>query len=223
MQESDQKTRNPPAFPVTRRSALQGLAGGLGLALGVPAAAHGANHPLAAHIAQRAPATPTAARTPDAPKFLDAHQFATLTIVSDIIVPGSVASGSPLYIDSVLAIEREDVRRTFVGALAALDAVARDRHGATFRAVAAAQQLSLLEEAAAAAPEQPASAPPPPDAPAPSSHAPRTVPLRHPVSILKTWIAGAHYSSEAGMKTLGFTGTVFFQDYPACAHADGHQ
>ena len=40
---------------------------------------------------------------------------------------------------------------------------------------------------------------------------------------LKSWIAGAHYSSEAGMKELGFTGNMFFQSFPACTHAEDHE
>lgn len=207
---------------MTRRSALQGLAAGLGLAVGAPAAAHESHHPLAAHVAQR-PAKPSPAGSDAGPRFLDAHQFATLTLVSDLIVPGSVASGSPQYIDEVLAIESEDVRRTFVSALAAFDAVARTEHGAPFRAIPAAQQRALLEAAAAVSPEPPPPTPPPTDAPAPSPAAPRTITLTNPLNVLKTWIAGAHYSSEAGMKELGFTGNVFFQSFPACTHADGHQ
>ncbi len=85
------------------------------------------DHPLAAHVAHRPqkapPAAPTTAFTP---RFFDAHQFATLTVVSELIVPGSVASGSPAYIDEVLAVEHDDVRLRVVSALAAVDAAARE-------------------------------------------------------------------------------------------------
>jgi hypothetical protein len=182
----------PTTSAMTRRSALQGLAAGLGLAAGSPADAHELHHPLAAHVAQRRtkPVVTAAARKP---QFLDAHQFATLTAVSELIVPGSVASGSPAWIDEVLAIEHDDVRRTLIGALAALDAAARDQHRSTFRGLSAAQQPVLLES------------------------------LAGPLATLKSWVAGAHYSSEAGMKELGFTGTVFFETFPACTHPEGHQ
>ena len=150
------------------------------------------HHPLAAHVAQR-PAKPAATQVAKKPQFFDAHQFATLTIVSELIVPGSVASGSPAWIDEVLEVEHDDVRRTFVSALAALDAAAREQHGSTFRALPAAQQPVLLES--------------------------QTTPL----ATLKSWVAGAHYSSEAGMKELGFTGSVFFESFPACTHAEGHE
>lgn len=184
-------TTNVLSPGISRRSALQGLAAGLGLAVGAPADAPDV-HPLAVHVAQR-PAKPAAAKPVATPKFLDAHQFATLTLVSELIVPGSVASGSPAWIDEVLAIEHDDVRRAFVSALGAIDAAARDQHGATFRALPAEQQPALLESLAA------------------------------PLATLKSWVAGAHYSSEAGMKALGFTGSVFFPNFPACTHADGHE
>jgi hypothetical protein len=179
------------ASAITRRSALQGLAAGLGLSLSHPAEASDVHHPLAAHVAQRpSRPAPKAARKP---QFFDAHQFATLTLVSELIVPGSVASGSPAFIDDVLAVEHDDVRRTFVSALAAVDVAARAAHGATFRSLTAGQQPAVLES------------------------------LTKPLATLKSWIAGAHYSSEAGMKELGFTGNVFFQRFPACTHAEGHQ
>ena len=177
---------------MTRRTALQGLAAGLGLAIGSPAEGH--DHPLAAHVAQRQRAKPAPTKAAAAtPQFFDAHQFATLTLVSELIVPGSVASGSPAWIDEVLAIEHDEVQRPMVSALAAVDAASREQHGKTFRALTAAQQAPLLED------------------------------LGKPLATLKSWVAGAHYSSEPGMKELGFTGSVFFQTFPACTHPEGHE
>lgn len=40
---------------------------------------------------------------------------------------------------------------------------------------------------------------------------------------LKEWIVGAYYSSEIGMRELGWTGNVFHQELPGCTHPDGHQ
>jgi len=190
--QSAMSTEVPATKGMSRRGALQGLAAGLGLAVGAPAGAHQSPHPLAAHVAQR-PARPAASAAPKKPQFFDAHQFATLNLVSELIVPGSVASGSPAWIDEVLAIEHDDVRQGFVSALAALDAAARDQHGSTFRTLSAAQRPILLESLAA------------------------------PLATLKSWVAGAHYSSEAGMKELGFTGNVFFESFPACTHPEGHK
>ena len=187
---ADAAEQTGAASGISRRSALQGLAAGLGLGFGAIDGGADAHHPLAAHIVQRPAKAASAA--PPTPLFFDAHQFATLTVVCDLIVPGAVASGSPAYIDSVLAVEHDEVRITVVSALSAVDAKARDVHGATFRALDASQQAALLES------------------------------LGGPLATLKSWVAGAHYSSEAGLKSLGFTGMVFFQEFPACQHAEGH-
>ena len=40
---------------------------------------------------------------------------------------------------------------------------------------------------------------------------------------LKGWIAGAYYSSEIGMRELGWTGQVFFASFPGCEHPGGHR
>lgn len=185
----------PESDGITRRTALQGIAVSLGLTMTSPAEAeHGGAepHPLAAHIVQRrAPAVQKAA-APFTPAFLDTHQFATLSIVADLIVPGAVASESPAYIDRVLAVESTAVRRAFVSALASLDASARDQHATTFRALTSGQQVAVLESSTKT------------------------------LATLKSWVAGAHYSSEAGMKELGFTGAMFFTSFPACTHPDGH-
>jgi hypothetical protein len=39
---------------------------------------------------------------------------------------------------------------------------------------------------------------------------------------LRGWISGAYYSSEQGMKELGWTGEMFFEKLPGCEHAGGH-
>jgi len=35
---------------------------------------------------------------------------------------------------------------------------------------------------------------------------------------LKEWIVGAYYSSEQGMKELGWDGNFAFEKYPTCEH-----
>jgi len=39
---------------------------------------------------------------------------------------------------------------------------------------------------------------------------------------LKSWISGAYYSSEVGMRELGWTGDYVFEAFPGCAHPDAH-
>jgi hypothetical protein len=208
---------------LSRRAALQGLASGLGAALAATADAAEA-HPVSAHIAQRV-ARPIARTTPrpSSPRFLDPHQFATLSIVADLIVPGARASDSPQFIDEVLAIERPAVQQRFLGALGALDAAARDQYQQSFKSLTADRQTAVLEAATGQTSEGEAVVSESPADPERAKPTGARAPLRDPVSYLKTWIAGAHYSSEAGMKELGWTGAMFFPAFPGCTHPNGHE
>jgi hypothetical protein len=39
---------------------------------------------------------------------------------------------------------------------------------------------------------------------------------------LKGWISVAYYSSEIGMKELGWTPDRVFASFPGCEHPEGH-
>ncbi len=43
-----------------------------------------------------------------------------------------------------------------------------------------------------------------------------------PFREIKGWIVGAYYSSEIGMRELGWTGNMFYAEFPGCTHADRH-
>jgi hypothetical protein len=81
-----------------------------------------------------------------------------------------------------------------------LEPAARDEHRQAFGTLARERQLALLEAADG-----------------------QSSGLGRDLQHLKTWIGGAHYSSEPGMKELGFTGGMFYAAFPACTHKDGHQ
>jgi hypothetical protein len=46
--------------------------------------------------------------------------------------------------------------------------------------------------------------------------------LRDHFDLLKGRIAGAYYSSEIGMRELGWTGNVVHATFPGCDHPGGH-
>ena len=46
--------------------------------------------------------------------------------------------------------------------------------------------------------------------------------LRDHFEHLKVWTTGAYYSSEAGLREMGWTGKKFFLDFPGCQHPEGH-
>src|SRR5207249_1053861 len=50
----------------------------------------------------------------------------------------------------------------------------------------------------------------------------RRVTLRDHFENMKGWVSGAYYSSEVGMRELGWTGQVPWDSFPGCEHPEGH-
>jgi gluconate 2-dehydrogenase subunit 3-like protein len=206
-----------PSEKPGRRAVLQGLLGGVGGAILFPLA--GEAHPIVAHLADRAKVDRAKAQAAAGkPEFLDAHQFATLSLLSERILPGSVASGSDRFIDQLLAVDSRENQARFLGALGAFEGEARSRFGRPWKVLDEAQQVEVLTAASTLEPGTPrargrAAAPRP---------EPGQVNLRDHFDHLKGWIVGAHYSSEAGMRELGWTGRSFFTSFPDCPHPDKH-
>jgi hypothetical protein len=202
-----------------RRAILQGLLGGVGAGLALPLGAE--THPVHQHLADAAKVDRAKAQTKDAawkPEFLDAHQFATLSALAERIVPGSVASGSDRFIDQLLAVDSRENQGRFLIALGAFEGEARTRFGRPWKALTEAQQVEVMTAASTMAAEAP---PRRGRAPAPKP-GPGQVGLRDHFDHLKGWIVGAHYSSEAGMRELGWTGQSFFTSFPDCPHPGKH-
>jgi hypothetical protein len=156
------------------------------------------------------------------PEFLDAHQFATLTALCARIVPGSDKAQADRFVDALLAVETHDRQKRFLTALGALEGESLRRFSKPFKAVTAAQADEVLTAASTAesgrkdwvwTPGTPLERP---------AQGPEVVTLRDHFDHIKGWISGAYYSSEIGMRELGWTGEMFFQTMPGCDHPDGH-
>lgn len=190
---------------IPRRVALQTLLGGVGAGFALPAVVS-AQHPVHAHLANPAAienAQKKATTTAASPEFLDSHQMKTLEAVAEAIVPGSTSARVAPFLDQLLAVESAANQRAFLGALGALDMAAITRHGKAWIATTAAEQDAILRDA--------------------STADPKAAPMRGHFDNLKQWIAGAYYSSEPGMRELGWTGNVFHPELPGCTHPGGHQ
>lgn len=207
-------TDGPPPG-VSRRAALQSLAVGLGAGLAAPMVAEG--HPVQQHLAHVGAAQAPTTAGPFEPAFFDAHQLATVRTLAELIVPGSQASGTPEFLDKLLAVESVDTRQRFVSALGAIDGMAVRTHQKPFKDLAAAEQTALLTEASTLAPSRtpvywtkgdPIPVPQPP---------PVALNLRDHFDHIKGWIAGIHFASEPGLKELGWTGMMFFEKFEGCA------
>jgi hypothetical protein len=208
MSTNPDPSKTIPLSPVTdrmpRRAALQALLGGVGAGFVLPSTAD-AQHPMHQHLSnpavieqaqQRAAVTASMA-------FLDDHQSKTLETVAEAIVPGSTGAGVAPFLDQLLAVESAANQRAFLGALGAFDMAAINRHGKAWIGITPSEQDALLREASTA------------DA--------NTSAMRGHFQNVKNWIAGAYYSSETGMRELGWNGNVFHQQLPGCTHPGGHQ
>lgn len=202
---------------VSRRAALQSLAVGIGGGLAAPLVAEG--HPVQQHMAHVAAAQPAAAAdaTTFTPAFFDPHQLNTVRVLAEAIVPGAQASGTPEFLDKLLAVESADTRQRFISALGAIDGAALRAHQVPFTGLSASQQTALLTEASTLEPSRapvywkkgdPIPVPQPPPAP---------LNLRDHFDHLKGWVAGIHFASEPGLKELGWTGLMFFERFEGCA------
>jgi hypothetical protein len=126
----------------------------------------------------------------------------TLEALAEAIVPGSTNARVAPFLDQLLAVDSAANQRAFLGALGAFDMAAIRKHGRAWTGLTPAEQDVLLSDASTA------------DA---ASSA-----LRAHFESLKTWIAGAYYSSEIGMRELGWDGNVFHAQLPGCTHPGGH-
>jgi hypothetical protein len=222
-------TKKPIVLPVlndgpdglSRRHVLQGILAATGLAVTPDADAQTHAHPQAAPR----PAAASAAAAATAPRFLSAHQFATLEALAERIVPGSRAAKVAAFVDGQLAVEETARQQKFLDALAHFEGLAIDGRSRPFVALDAAAQDAILEASStmeAGVPEDDRNwgwfQVPGTKAPGPPKYS-----SRDHFEEIKTRVSGAYYSSETGMRELGYTGRTFFEGFPGCTHPGGHE
>jgi Gluconate 2-dehydrogenase subunit 3 len=187
---------------ISRRDAIQILSGGIGVGVAVPGLA--ADHPMHEHLADQAKVA-TADKKADVvqykPVFLNAHEFATTKSLAERIVPGAARAKSTEFIDQLLAVDTQSNQRAFLNALGSLEGKAIERSKGPWTKLVPPQQDEILTEA---------------------STAESGTRLRDHFDLLKGWISGAYYSSEIGMRELGWTGNVMFAEFPGCPHPERH-
>ena len=210
---------------LTRREMVQRLLAGAGVGAAWPLVA--ASHPIHKVLADDAIFSEADARMVAAdwtPVFLDAHQNESLIALSESIVPGSGKAQVNRFIDLLLSVDTREKQKEFLASLSAIESESQKRFGHPFAALAEEQKNELLTIASKEVEErkekknEAASG----DS-STEEHKGQSPPTLHDhFEDLKGWISGAYYSSEAGMRELGWTGDYAFESYPACDHAEGH-
>jgi hypothetical protein len=133
------------------------------------------------------------------PLFMSAWDLKSLDVLAEAIIPGSRESQSPQFIDLLLSADTQEVQQEF---MVSLNVVEFASHAEFQTHVAALNNTKLHELLTTLS--------------SPTSDA-----YKH-FENLKSWIAGAHYSSEIGMRELGWTPDRVFPEFPACPHPQGH-
>jgi len=202
---------------IGRRALLQTLAGGAASALALPTLA-GA-HPMAEHLHDQAKVSAADAKAKAVnwkPAYLDAHQVETVRVLAEKIVPGSTAAKSTEFIDALLVVDTEENQRAFLQALGAFEGLAIAQAKKPWKSLTDADQIALLTKASTANPGTPPG--PPAIIGGKPPAADRVITIRDHFETLKGWISGAYYSSEPGMRELGWTGNVMHEKFPGCEH-----
>jgi hypothetical protein len=141
------------------------------------------------------------------PKFFTPHEWETLRVLVDLIIPRDERSGSatdagvPEFIDFML-MERVDAQRPMRGGLAWLDAQSRQRFGSPFVGAAEARRAELLDAIAWPARARP-------------EHS-------HGVAfftMVRDLTASGFWSSKMGVEDLRYQGNAFVTEWRGCPDA----
>lgn len=201
-----------PQQGIGRRAVLQTLVGGVGAGFALPGVAGAGQH---AHPAFADQAAVAAAQEKVAlgaeTGFLDPHQLKTLEVLAEAIVPGSTEAKVAPFLDQLFAVEAPNDQREFLSALGAFDMYAIEKQRKPWVALTAAEQNALLQTASTTDPGR-----------RPGGEGEGKLTIRDHFNTLRGAIAEAYFSSEKGMRELGWTGNVFHQELPGCTHPDGH-
>ena len=185
---------------VSRRELAQTLLSGLAAGALLPSLSP--LHPVCGHLMNGAvldSADEILSTEGHQPSFLSESQFVSLEKLTEAIVPGSGKARSAAFIDLLLKVDSEESRQAFVASLSALDREAEKTFHKNLTALSDAQWNDVLQAASAKD----------------SAHHPH-------FQNLKGWAVGAYYSSETGMRELGWTPDRVFPSFPVCTHAEAH-
>jgi hypothetical protein len=155
-------------------------------------------------------ATTARAATPAAafkPKFFTAHEYATVAVLVDLIIPrdersgGATDAGVPQFMDFMM-IDQPQRQTAMRGGLALIDRLSTDRVGRPIVKATAAEQRQVLDEIAYTSNSDPG--------------------LSHAIAFFSSFrdlTAGGFWSTKIGVQDLQYQGNVFVDDWTGCPEA----
>lgn len=141
-----------------------------------------------------------------APKYFDVHEYKTLQALCETIFPadsdsgGAIEAGAPEFID-LLTSENKDYQTVLGGGIMWLDGSCIDRYGKMYLDCAPKQQNEILDKIAY------------------RRNAVSDLSLSQGVeffSFLRNMTADGFFTSEIGIKYLGYVGNTFLKEFPGC-------
>jgi gluconate 2-dehydrogenase subunit 3-like protein len=188
--------------PMSRRRALALLtAGPVAAMTWTPAEAEQAHEHATQARAQAA--TPAAYKR----KFFTAHEYATVGVLVDLIIPRDDRSGSatdagvPAFMDFMM-VDQPRRQVAMRGGLALIDKLAQDRAGTRFVTATDGQRRAILDEIAYTTNPDPA--------------------LSHAVAFFSSFrdlTATGFFTSKMGVADLEYRGNVFVDEWTGCPDA----
>ncbi|HXM14976.1 MAG TPA: gluconate 2-dehydrogenase subunit 3 family protein [Candidatus Eremiobacteraceae bacterium] len=130
------------------------------------------------------------------PIFLNAKQDELLVAVSETMVPGSNGAQVNQFIDLLLSVDSAESQKGFLLSLGAADTESMGQFQKSFTELNAGEREKAITSLS-------------------QDH-------KEAFANLKEWIVGAYYSSEQGMKELGWDGNFAFERYPTCEAVGKH-
>lgn len=201
----------PEKRQLTRREMMQRLLISVGASAALPMVA--ASHPFFGHLENEA-LFEAQDRLPIiqwSPIFLGEILNRQLVALAERIVPGSQKAKVNEFIDLLLSVDNEKNQKDLTDALAAFETESARRFGKHLPALDAVQLDEILTDASAGKAAENS-----------TGDDKQKNGLYEYFENLKGWVSGAYYSSEVGMKELGWTGDYAFASFPGCEHPEGH-
>jgi len=197
----DEKT---PARSISRREAGKRLLAGMAMGTTVPWITSG--HPIWKHF-ENAELLERAERATgdDKPAFLNQEQYLSLVAASETILPGSTKAGVAKFVDLLLSVDSPRNQKEFADSLGQIDTESAKRFGKGITQLTVGQRNELFAAISA------------------SDDTKTAGDANHKAFLhLREWIAGSYYSSEIGMRELGWTPDRVFAEFPGCSHTDAN-
>jgi gluconate 2-dehydrogenase gamma chain len=162
----------------------------------------------AAEYAHRMISTEKAAAKTGAytPKFFIGHDYKTLQLLCQAIIPadneagGAIEAGAPEFIDLITS-ENKDYQLSLGGGLMWLDVTCTDRYNNRYLECTAGQQKEILDQIAY------------------SKNAKNDASLSSGIAffaLLRKFTADGYFTSEIGIRYLGYIGNTFLKEFPGC-------